>query len=81
MRRGKAKKVNDSKIFDYGGKKVSIAADDSDTLQILDESDREWVRLWQNATSKEDYQTIGLTTTFFSPEETVTKSLQTKTRS
>ena len=72
--------VNDSKIFDRGGKKVNTAECDSDTLQILDESDREWVRLWRNATSKEVSHAIELTITVFSPEEPRTKSLQTRTR-
>jgi inorganic pyrophosphatase/exopolyphosphatase len=80
VRKGKAKMVNDSKVFDYGGKKVNTTEDDSDTLQILDESDREWVRLWRNATSKEVSQAIRLKTTVFSPEEPATTSLQTRTR-
>jgi hypothetical protein len=77
--RGKAKMAKDLKNFDYGGK-VNTTEDDSDTLQILDESDREWVRLWRNATSKEVSQAIELETTVFSPEELATTSPQTRTR-
>jgi hypothetical protein len=77
--RGKAKMVDDSKKLDYGGK-VNTTEDDSDTLQILDESDREWVRLWRNATGKEVSQAIELETIVFSPEELATTSMQTRTR-
>jgi hypothetical protein len=70
----------DSKKIDHGGNEANTAEDDSDTLQILDESDREWVRLWRNATSKEASQAIELETTVFSPEEPPTTSAQTRTR-
>jgi hypothetical protein len=80
VRRVKAKMVKDSKILYCGGKKVNTTEDDYDTLQILDESDREWVRLWRNATSKEVSQAIELKMTVFSPEEPATTSLKTRTR-
>jgi len=53
---------------------------DSDTLQILDESDTEWVELWRNATRKKVSHPSELTITVISPEEPLTKPLQTKTR-
>ena len=49
---------------------MNTEENDPDTLQILDELDEKWVRLWRKATSKEATQAIELTTIVFSPEET-----------
>ena len=57
---------------------MSIQENDPDTLQILDEIDREWVKLWLKATGKKTANRHKFTTFVYQEEELCSQNLRKK---